>query len=106
MAPKWSASLVADFVHPLIDTWDFKFNAAYTYQAAQFLERGELYEVDPTHFLNLRTGVANEHWNASFWVRNATNRRTALAQFSPFAGGYLRYQNRPISYGVEVGYNF
>lgn len=106
LAPKWSASLVADFVHPLIDTWDFKFNAAYTYQAAQFLERGELYEVDPTHFLNLRTGVANEHWNASFWVRNATNRRTALAQFSPFAGGYLRYQNRPISYGVEVGYNF
>jgi hypothetical protein len=40
-------------------------------------------------------------------VRNLTDRREAtLAGSGPFAGGYVRYQNEPRSYGVEVKVNF
>jgi hypothetical protein len=40
------------------------------------------------------------------FAHNLTDRRTATMEGATFAGGYVRYDNEPRSYGVEVKAHF
>lgn len=106
LVPKMNWNLQGNVDYPWVNDWTLKFNVGYNHTSSQYLNAGETGEIDATDFVNLRLGVANENWTTTLWVKNATDERTATAQFPLNAGGYVRYQNKPVSYGVELRYNF
>ncbi len=102
-APRFDASATADFTYPLQLGWKVRLHADDRYNSLQYLETENQQPVGAKNFLNLRAGVQSDRYDIAGFVRNATDRREAtLAGSADFAGGYVRYQNEPRSYGVEV----
>jgi len=48
----------------------------------------------------------NERYDIALFVRNVTDRREQTQAGVEAAGGFLRFQNEPRSYGVEVKASF
>jgi iron complex outermembrane receptor protein len=106
IAPKWTATVLADFVHPVWNDWDLRFHADYDYTSKMFLAQSEMTGIESKDFLNLRVGVENEHWRATFYARNVLDTRMTTTQLINIAFGWVRQQNRPTMYGFELAYTY
>lgn len=106
IAPKWTTNLMADLLYPIVDDWSLRVHGDYRYTDEMFLSQGEAALIGSKKFLNLRLGMENENWRVTIFGSNLTDeRQTEIAPF-PLAGGLIRAQNKPRTYGVEVAYQF
>jgi iron complex outermembrane receptor protein len=106
IAPQWTANLAGDFVRPVTSQWDFRLHADYRYTSPLYLSRNELTRIEAKHFVNARAGVENGRWRAALFAQNLLDTRQMTTEGAFVGGGYVRAQNRPRSYGVEVSYQY
>jgi iron complex outermembrane receptor protein len=105
--PHFNANASADFTYPVWREWRAKLHVDDRYNTSQYLATGNTQPVPAKNFLNLRAGVQNEHYEITAFARNATDEREATLVGPVIPGfGYLRFQNEPRSYGVEVRASF
>jgi iron complex outermembrane receptor protein len=102
-APRFNANASVDFTCPVFLDWKARLHVDDRYNSLQYLATENQQPVGAKNYVNLRGGVQNERYDIAAFVRNATDERQAtFAGSDNFAGGYIRYQNAPRSYGVEV----
>ena len=106
-APRFNGNASADFTYPLVQDWKARLHVDDRYNSLQYLSTGDTQAVPAKNFVNLRAGVQSDHYDIAAFVRNATNERQAAIAGTPnFTGGYIRDQNEPRSYGIEVRASF
>ena len=105
-APKFNANLNATYSIPINNNFDFVSNVSWRYNSSQFANANEQSLVPSKQYVDLRAGLRTDSFQISAWVRNALNTREATSDFNFVTGGYIRYQNRPASYGIEVRQEF
>lgn len=74
-------------------------------QGRFFLGPIEEYTVSAKQYINLRTSIGKNNWSIAAFADNILDERQAN-DFSPLAGGIIRAQSKPGTYGVELGYKF
>jgi iron complex outermembrane recepter protein len=98
-APKWKASLAADYDLALSDALDIELGAGFAYQSSQ------LYQLDPSpvvraattvpgySIVDLRAGIASsdDAWKLTFQVKNLFDKSFASSIVSGGPGGSYRY---------------
>jgi iron complex outermembrane receptor protein len=104
--PRFNATTYADFKFPLNAQWNAKIHLDDRYDSFQYLGQGNTFPAPAKNFLNLRGGVQSEHWDIALFARNATNTREQTQAGVAAAGGFLRFQNAPRAYGLEVRMTF
>jgi hypothetical protein len=105
--PHFNGNASADFTYPLVNQWKAHLHIDDRYDSLQYLATGDTQPVSAKNFLNLRAGMQNDHYDITAFVRNATDTREATiagVQIPNF--GFIRYQNEPRSYGIEVRTTF
>lgn len=106
-APKYNASLSADFSYPMSDDWTARLHVDGRYNSSQYLARNNLQHVPAKTFANLRAGVDNGKYDIAAFVRNVTDEhQAAMSSSDNFTGGYPRHPVLPRSYGMEVKVSF
>jgi iron complex outermembrane recepter protein len=106
IAPQWTANLAADLVLPIAADWSFRAHGDYRYTSALYLSRNELTRIEPKDFVSARIGVESLRWKVMLFAENLFDTRQMTTEGTTVGGGYVRAQNRPRSYGVEVGYRY
>jgi iron complex outermembrane recepter protein len=106
IAPRWTASFATDLVLPITDRWNFRLHGDYRYTNSLYLSRNELTQLGAKDFVNARAGIENERWKAMAFVDNLFDTRQITTDGAFIGGGYVRAQNRPRSFGVEVSYRY
>jgi iron complex outermembrane receptor protein len=106
IAPRWTGSLAADLALPVSASWTFRLHGDYRYTSSLYLSRNELTRIDAKDFVNARVGLENERWKALAFVDNLLDTRQLTTEGALIGGGYVRAQNRPRSYGIEVSYRY
>jgi iron complex outermembrane receptor protein len=104
--PHFNGSASADFTYPVYGNWNAKLHLDDRYNSSQYLDIGNTQAVPSRNFLNLRAGVQNDHYDIALFAKNATDEREATIAGVAAAGGFIRYQNEPRSYGLEVRTTF
>lgn len=106
IAPEFTTSVQADLIHPLNDSWNLLIHGDYRYNSSLFLGQNETSKISSKDYLNLRIGFSNDNWEFVVFGKNLLDTREPAAEVFFAAGGYIRSQNRPRSYGMEVSYRF
>lgn len=106
IAPEWTMNAQADFKYPLGNSRDLVIHGDYRYTSSIFLGQNEQSRLTPKEYVNLRFGLQDIHWDAAVFVNNLLDTREPAAEVFLSASGYIRSQNRPRTYGVEVGFKF
>lgn len=111
-APKYSASLVGTYTHPLNSGMDVYGRVEYLFRGSLFATEANLAKTGSSNKLNLRIGIEKDTWSLEGFVTNITNDDTPLSierQNDTFnAGrnsvhaGFADLRN----YGVRVNYRF
>jgi iron complex outermembrane receptor protein len=104
--PHFNASANADLTYPILRDWKAKLHFDDRFNSLQYLALGNQQAVPAKTFVNLRAGVQNDHYSIMAFVRNATDEREPTIVGVAGIGGFIRYQNEPRSYGVEVKASF
>jgi iron complex outermembrane recepter protein len=105
-APLFSGSLSAQLTQPITAAWRFTGRADLTFHSHEFLQINNAEGIPDNRFLNLRGGFENDHYGIYGYGRNVTNTREATMLGAYIGTHYLRYQNLPVTYGVEVQARF
>ncbi len=105
-APSFNASATMDFTYPIVEDWNFKFHLDDRFNASQYLDTEDSQPIPSANFVNLRTGVAFGRYEVMGYMRNATDERIATFAGVIAGGGYVRSQNEPRSYGIDVRASF
>jgi iron complex outermembrane receptor protein len=105
-APRFNANASVDFMHPLFRDWSARLHVDGRHNTLQYLSTGNTQAVPSKTFLNLRAAIENERYQVAAFVRNATDERQATLAGALLPGGYVRYQNSPRSYGIELRASF
>lgn len=106
----WTGNFNATFEQPLTGDLDLVLRGDYRYQGNTYVPQSGAptpgFFVSPQHLLNLRAGVEGEVWRLTAYVNNAFNERYPLDGGALVAGGVVRSQNVPRTYGAELIFNF
>ena len=104
IAPEWTINMQADYSYALNDQWRINLHADYRYNDSMFLDVGETSAIESKEFVNARFAIENNHWQVGLWLRNVLDTREATAGLLDLAGGVVRNQNKPRSYGLQIKY--
>lgn len=105
--PRFNGSASADFTYPVSRDWKANLHIDDRYNSEQFLDVNDQQRVPAKNFVNLRAGVQNDRYEIAAFMRNATDERQATIKGIGIPDfGFIRYQNEPRSYGVEVRASF
>jgi iron complex outermembrane receptor protein len=104
--PRFNGNAYVDFTAPVGESWKARLHVDDRYNTRQYLGQGNTLPSPAKDFLNLRAGFFNERYDIALFVRNLTDRREQTQAGVEAAGGFLRFQNEPRSYGVEVKASF
>ena len=74
-------------------------------QGRFYIGFAEDFEVSSKTYLNARLSIGKDNWNVAAFANNILDTRQA-SDFSELAGGFVRAQSKPGTYGIELGYNF
>lgn len=114
--PRWSGNLTGDYSFPAFGDWDGLVggtlsyigprNSAYSESAALLNPNVRMagYEL-----IDLRTGVENEKWSVTLFVKNLLDRRgvtNATAALAPYGGPEYKYITQPRSVMLQVTTQF
>ena len=112
-APRWTASMFTQFVHPISDFGVFDFpligrlRIEYSYRDYIFLNQ----DLDPNltdgaqHLLNWTVAVEpdDERWEAAFWMQNAIDEGYGVVGFDvPVTSGYAVINGPPRTFGATI----
>ncbi len=105
--PEWTINTQIDYTVPLSNDWNLIAHTDYSYEGNQITNSGLQTVVSAVGFMNIRIGIENNRWRSTLFVKNALNKRTIenALNLRP-SGAYLRGQNLPRSYGIELSYKF
>ena len=114
-APEWGLSAGADLNYPLANGLNLTGNLTYQFVDERFTTPQNFVssKIESQQFVNVRFGLAGEHWAATAFVDNATNElefqhRLGIDSFQTIVDGQLDYTqtdafvNRPRTYGIEL----
>ncbi|MGC8517083.1 MAG: TonB-dependent receptor [Steroidobacteraceae bacterium] len=119
--PKLTGSASLNYRHSLTDDMTFIGNVNYSYVGSRYdLPYGVtvyLNNISQTEInlpaygiMNLRVGLRTANWTAALFVDNALNKQTLLdplPQINLATPEFTRFiVNQPITYGLDVSYNF
>jgi iron complex outermembrane recepter protein len=109
-SPRFDSNATLDATYPVFADWNARLHIDDRYNSSQYLyyqvNGGNSQRIGAKNFVNLRAGLQNDRWEIMGFAHNLTDRRTATMEGATFAGGYVRYDNEPRSYGVEVKAHF
>ncbi len=104
LSPDVTANASVDVSYPLARSWTahLRVDDRYTSPYSGAVGTPELVA---QNYVNGRLGIQNDRFDVSGYVRNATAEQAAVYAIQ-FTGGYIRQQNQPRSYGLEMRYSF
>jgi len=109
-APELSAMLGWDWIQPLGgQDLELFFSGTVNYKDDYITNSSANPDLTQDSFttMNSSLGLRNESWSASVYCSNCTDEDVIDVQFNnPLFGNPLVYRNRPLTYGVNVKYNF
>jgi len=75
LAPKWTATLNAQYSHPVSDTMDLVFRADWNYRSQVFFEpqNSQRLSGEGRNILNVRAGLVQDTWEVFAWANNITD---------------------------------
>jgi iron complex outermembrane recepter protein len=104
--PRFNGSGYVDYTVPIVEGWKARLHIDDHYSSLQYLGQGNTLPSPAKNFVNLRAGVQNERYDIAAFVKNATDRREQTQAGVAAAGGFLRFENQPRSYGIEIRMSF
>lgn len=103
--PKFTLNLGAEYARPLSGSMVWSARADYRRQGSYYLQAGNILNVEPKDFLNLRTTLrVNERWSVSLWGENILDEQQAI-QTVTFPWYAVRQNTYPGTYGIEFRYD-
>ena len=108
-APDWTSVLSATLLLPLGDGVTY-LRGDYSYMGDHFTN--PTYQPPGTEqdrtLVNLRLGWRNQHWDATLWMKNATDEAYSSAAAAPlaFSGTETQFLTAPRTYGATLRYSF
>lgn len=104
--PKFQINTSADVSYPIRDDWKVLLHLDDRYNTFEYLGTENQQYRGPINLLNARLGVENGRYNIAAFVRNAADRRYTTSAGTVFGNGFIRFQNQPRTYGLEVRAHF
>lgn len=105
-APKLNVSPTVDFSQPLWNNSTFRLHVDDRYNSSLYLSTENTQPVPARNYLNARAGIDNGHFSYDLFVRNAQNTRQSTSAGGELVAGFIRYENLPRTYGVEIKASF
>jgi len=88
-----------------IGDYDFVGRVDLRQQGQFFIGFTEDFKVPAKAYINARFSIGKDNWNIAAYANNILNEQQAN-DFTALAGGYVRAQSKPGSYGIELKYGF
>lgn len=104
--PKLQASPTLDVTYPVTDEWNMLLHVDDRYNSYEYLTTDDGQYQGAVNLLNARLGVQNDRYSITTFVRNAADRRYQTQAGAVLGSGFIRYENDPRTYGVEVRAHF
>ena len=104
--PRFTANASADLSIPIAGGWGGRIHVDGRYNSSQYLYTQNTQEIGAKTYLNLRAGVHKDRIDVGAYARNLTNERQSAMQGYSAAGGFMRYDNEPRTYGAEITVSF
>lgn len=108
-APKWSYTLLANYVVPLTDRYDLTLGTDYGYKGRtnSVLGGDPLYEHESYGVLNARVGVGStvDGWTVTAWCRNLTDEFYTVSVFAS-GDSVSRFAGPARTYGLTLAYTW
>jgi iron complex outermembrane receptor protein len=106
MAPLFSGTLSAQLLQPMTGELRLNARADLTFHSPEFLQIQNTERIPDNRFLNLRAGIEMDKYGVYAYGRNVTSTRETDVHGAFLGTHYLRYQNVPATYGVELRAKF
>lgn len=103
--PGFMSNAYVQLEQPLNASWQLDGRLDWRYQSSQYLGRSDQFRIDAKSYVDVRASLKYQAWAFTGYVRNLTDERQAFG-FEDIGFGYLRYNNNPRTYGVEMSYKF
>lgn len=104
--PKLQASPTLDVNYPVGGHWSMFLHLDDRYNSFQYLSTGDQQYQGPINLLNARLGLQGDRYTITAFVRNAADKRFTPQAGTILGGGFVRFENQPRSYGVEIRARF
>ena len=102
-APHFDGTLSAQIMQPLAAGWRLNARGDFRFHSSEFLYIDYAEQIPDRQYFNARVGIENDRYGIYAVGRNLTNEREAQIHASTLPDGeYIRYENEPRSYGVEL----
>ena len=111
-APGFTGNIGLDFTPMDGDAGTLSFHPALSFQTGQYFEMLNVSRLKQGSYALFSGHIdyesANERWNASLWIKNATNKQYFTSRVDLLAGWGMDYNHvgTPRTYGVTVGTKF
>ncbi|MEE9273064.1 MAG: TonB-dependent receptor [Robiginitomaculum sp.] len=102
--PKYTFNLGGIFTSKM-GKLDFVGRVDFRQQGEFYIGFAEDFLVPSKTYVNARTSIGKDAWQLAVFASNILNERQAN-DFTALAGGFVRAQSKPGSYGAEVSYKF
>jgi iron complex outermembrane receptor protein len=108
-APDWSGNIAMTATMPLADG-DIYLRGDYSYMGDHF--NNPTYQPDSAEqdkeLINIRLGWRDDNWDASIWVKNASDEAYSSVSGAPiaFTGTEAEFLQAPRTYGATLRYSF
>jgi outer membrane receptor protein involved in Fe transport len=100
--PQWAVGLRGTQRYRLPSSIEGFVTADYRYRSAYWTDFPALRDrIEPTHLLDLRTGIVRDSWTLEFFVENALDERVVLAASNNLVGHWEAIR-RPRTIGIRL----
>ena len=109
LSPEWSYNGIISYTMPLGNDFIVRAQMDYSYRdniAGVLSDINSIVSTRENLGARLTLSPGNEKWGVSVWGRNLTNEESEVRAFTDFYTGRTVIRQLPITYGVEVSYNF
>ena len=105
--PKWQFITDLQYEAPIWAGMTGFVGGGFQYLSSSYAAFGDLplFKIDSRSLLDLRAGVAKDHWRLEFWGRNVTNTYYDTT-VNHFADTTARMNGMPSTYGVKLSYRY
>lgn len=103
-AHKYTFNLIAQYVFPISNTFDFRTRAEYERRGPIYYDGSDAYRLDASDFFNAYLAIETEHWSFGLFGKNLSDERipTWFGVNSAGPGAHQFFQNLPRRYGAEL----
>lgn len=108
--PKTSASVSAEYVHPIGGDFDVRLSGSYRYIGKHHAGIGTAqdprFDLDSYGIADFEVGVTNKAWEAALFLRNAFDEYAIVNKFPGVLGNSFRTVLPPRTFGIRLAYNW